>query len=32
MFEFFITKIFLLAMDEDNDKLGHWDLHVYFKK
>ena len=32
MFEFFITKIFLLAMDEDADKLGHWDLHVYFKK
>lgn len=28
MFEFFITKIFLLAMDEDKDKLCHWDLHV----
>ena len=28
MFQFFITKIFLLAMDEDKDKLCHWDLHV----
>ena len=28
MLEFFITKIFLLAMDEDKDKLCHWDLHV----
>ena len=32
MFEFFITKIFSLAIYEEKDKLGHWDLHVYFKK